>query len=162
MCKFILGRCILLLLTCAFFCHASYAKGIFDFMLKGEDKPAATFDEEKNVSEFFDGHRLQLENSSFASLGEAKLIAINKISASSQKLTVKVNTPIFFHNIEIHLHKYVKSKDPYRSESYALVTITEHKASDDPKIIFQGWLIEGRPSVSTLNSPVYEVFIQES
>ena len=161
--KYILNYYLSLLLTCiCFCCNASYAKGIFDFMLKGEDKSASTLDDEKDVSEFFEGHKLQLENSSFVSLGEAKLIAIDKISASSRKLTVKVNAPIFFHNIEIHLHKYMKLKDLYKSESYALVTITEHKPNDDPKILFQGWLIEGRPSISTFNSPVYEVFIQES
>ena len=86
----------MLLIICASFCHSSYAKGIFDFILKSQDKSSDNLDEEKNVSEFFDGHRLQLENSSFVSLGEAKLVVIDKISASSKRLTVKVDAPIFF------------------------------------------------------------------
>jgi hypothetical protein len=135
------------------------AADIFDFMANDQQDRQTAFDGQ-DVSQFFDGHTLSLGNSNFLSHGQARLIAINKITASSQKLVVKVNQPIFFHNIEISLHKYIKLNDPYKPESYALVTLVEHKTNDDPKIIFQGWLIESSPSISTFENPVYELFIQ--
>ena len=95
----VLIGCLLLALSCGTFCHASYAKGIFDFILKGDSNDEPIASEDKNVSEFFPNHKLFVQTENLVSLGEAKLIAIDKISASSEKLTVKVNEPIFFHNI---------------------------------------------------------------
>lgn len=150
-----------LFLCCLVFCNFASASSIFDFLSKGSSKePVGNLDEEP-MSDFLQDRSISLSDASFASLGEAKLIAINKITASRQKLTVKVNQPVFFHNIEINLHKYIKQSDPYNSDSYALVTLTEYKTNDDPKILFQGWLIQSSPSISTFNSPIYEVFIQD-
>jgi hypothetical protein len=89
----------------------------------------------------------------------AVLIAVNKITATSQHINIKVNQRLFFHNMEIALHRCIKINDPYAPDAYGLVTLTEHKTNDDAKVLFQGFLIASSPSISTFNSAVYELFI---
>ncbi len=89
---------------------------------------------------------------------QGKVIALNKITATSKELSLKLNKSQYFGNIRIKLHKCIKNLDPYNEDNYMLVTITEHKIDEDPKLIFQGWLISSSISVSTFEHPIYEIF----
>jgi hypothetical protein len=37
----------------------------------------------------------------------------------------------------------------------------ENKTEEDPIMVFQGWMISSNIGISTLEHPVYEVFIKE-
>jgi hypothetical protein len=87
-----------------------------------------------------------------------KIIALNKITAKSKELSLKLNEPQYFGNIQITLHKCIKNLDPYNEDNYLLLTITEHKIDDDSTLIFQGWLISSSVSISTFEHPIYEIF----
>lgn len=103
-----------------------------------------------------DTTNLELKNCS-----AAKVIALNKITATSQELLLALNEPQYFGNIQIILHKCLKNPDPYNEDAYMLVTITEHKIDEDSMLIFQGWLISSSASLSTLEHPVYELFAKD-
>lgn len=90
-----------------------------------------------------------------------KIIALNKITATSKELLLKPNEPQFFGNIQIKLHKCIKNLDPYNGDNYMLLTITEHKIDEDPMLIFQGWLISSSISISTFEHPIYEIFAKD-
>jgi hypothetical protein len=87
-----------------------------------------------------------------------KIIALNKVTAKSKELSLKLNEPQYFGNIQIELHKCLKNPDPYNEDNYMLLTITEHKIDDDLIVIFQGWLISSSLSISTFEHPIYEIF----
>ena len=89
----------------------------------------------------------------------AKIVALNKITAKSKEFEIAIGETVTFGNIQITVHKYCKSPDIYSSTYYALLTITEHKIDDDPKVVFQGWLVSFNPSLSTFEHPIYEVFV---
>jgi len=141
------------------------SSSIFDFLSKdktqGNKTPLAVESNSDDVKNFFNDHPLSIDNNKATSCGEAKLIAINKITASSQLLTVKINRPVFFHNLELNVHKCVKTLDSRKSDSYGLLTLTEYKVNDDAKVVFQGWLLASSISLSNFENPVYEVFIKE-
>lgn len=90
-----------------------------------------------------------------------KIIALNKITATSKELVLKTGEPEYFGNIKITLHKCAKNLDPYAEDNYLLLTITEHKIDEDPILLFQGWMISSSISLSTFEHPIYEIFAKE-
>ena len=90
-----------------------------------------------------------------------RVIALNKITANSKKMTIPVGGSAYYNNAEIKLEKCWKSPDLYRPSSQVLVTVLENKFDDDPKVIFHGWIISSNPAVSTIEHPVYEVIAVE-
>jgi hypothetical protein len=133
------------------------AFGIFDFLSK-EPEQERKSDTDTDVQDFFQDYKLDAQSDM---KGKAKIVAINKITASSQILDIKINTPVFFHNLEINLYKCLKVNDPYNPDAYGLFTLTEYKLNDDATVIFQGWLISSSISLSNFDHPIYEVFIKD-
>jgi len=100
------------------------------------------------------------ESTEFKNCENGEIIALNKITAKSEKLTFKVGEEKYFGNIQIKLHKCVKSLDPYKEDNYLLMTVTEYKIDEDPKLLFQGWMTSSSISLSTFEHPIYEIFAQ--
>lgn len=91
----------------------------------------------------------------------AKIVAINKITAKSRQITVELGKSSFFDNIELKLYKCWKSSDPYIKNSQILISVLENKFDEDPRLIFEGWLISSEPALSTFEHPVYEVLAMD-
>ncbi|WP_375319513.1 DUF2155 domain-containing protein [Candidatus Tisiphia endosymbiont of Oplodontha viridula] len=124
-----------------------------------------TTDEDSNKLEIKDNNLSSIpnnaENSELKTCTLAKIIALNKITATSKEMLLKPNEPQYFGNIQIKLHKCIKNLDPYNGDNYMLLTIIEHKIDEDPMLIFQGWLISSSISVSTFEHPIYEIFAKD-
>lgn len=102
---------------------------------------------------------IELNNSAeLKNYQQGKVIALNKITATSRELIFKVGEEQYFGNIKIKLHKCVKNLDPYKDDNYLLLTITEYKIDEDPKLLFQGWMTSASISLSTFEHPIYEIF----
>lgn len=97
----------------------------------------------------------------FKNCTKAKIIALNKITAKSKEITLKIGESQYFGNIEIKIHKCLKSLDPYLPNNDILLTVIEQKIDEDQMAIFQGWLISSNISVSTFEHPVYEIFAKD-
>lgn len=91
---------------------------------------------------------------------KAKIIALNKITAKSKEMTLAIGEVQYFGNIEVKIHRCIKNLDPYAPDDKVLLTIMENKTEEDPIMVFQGWMISNI-GISTLEHPVYEVFIKE-
>lgn len=101
-----------------------------------------------------------VESSELKSYDNGKIIVLNKITATSKELNLKIGKSQYFGNIQITLHKCTKNLDPYNEDNYMLFTVTEHKIDEDPMLIFQGWLLSSSISISSLEHPIYEIFSQ--
>ncbi|XVN40505.1 MAG: DUF2155 domain-containing protein [Rickettsia endosymbiont of Argas persicus] len=101
------------------------------------------------------------DTSEFKNCDNAKIIALNKITAKSEELAFKIGEEKYFGNIKIKIHKCVKNFDPYNEDNYILMTVTEYKIDEDPKLLFQGWMISSSISLSTFEHPIYEIFAKE-
>jgi hypothetical protein len=155
-------RYFLQIIIFIFFHNFVIANSVFDFLATPQEQSQSKMQEtDMDVAHFFESHTLDLSQNNLIKLESLTLIVINKITANSQTINVKVGQPVFFHNLEINLHKGFKSEDPYKNDSYGLLTLTEYKINDDAKILFHGWLIASSPSISTFISPIYEVFIKQ-
>ena len=101
---------------------------------------------------------IQPSKSDFVELGIAKVIALNKITATSREITLKTKESKYFGNIEIKVHRCLKSADLYSPDNKILLTITENKIDEDEKIVFQGWMMSSNISITNFEHPVYEIF----
>ncbi|MFY9589858.1 DUF2155 domain-containing protein [Rickettsia endosymbiont of Halotydeus destructor] len=100
-------------------------------------------------------------NAELKNYQQGKIIALNKITAASQELIFKTGEEKYFSNIKIKLHKCIKNLDPYKEDNYLLLTITEYKIDEDPKLLFQGWMLSSSISLSTFEHPIYEIFAKD-
>lgn len=136
-----------------------------DFMLSEEDdekNDISSSEEKNNLSEDFDitknNKDLSWEKEILDNFfPKATLIALNKVTAKSEKLTIDLKKPVFFGNIQITVHKCWKSSDLYNKENRILISVEENKIDADPEMIFQGWIFSSSPSISSLLHPVYEI-----
>ena len=110
---------------------------------------------DKIIESLSGGESLELK-----SYDSGKIIILNKITATSKELNLKIRKPQYFGNIQITLHKCIKNFDPYNEDNHMLFTVTEHKIDEDPMLIFQGWLLSSSISISSLEHPIYEIFAQ--
>lgn len=103
------------------------------------------------------GHDAAPDPGTHGYYNSAKIVAINKITAKSRQITVEIGKSSYFDNIELKLYKCWKSSDPYIQNNQILISVLENKFDEDPKLIFEGWLISLEPALSTFEHPVYEV-----
>lgn len=101
------------------------------------------------------------EIAEFKNYENGEIIVLNKITAKSEKMTFKIGEEKYFGNIKIKLHKCVKNLDPYNEDNYLLMTVTEYKIDEDPKLLFQGWMLSSSISLSTFEHPIYEIFAKD-
>ncbi len=155
-------RLFLLLLTINLWATCSYAEPEEESVFDVTD--AETVDVEDSVFGKIDGAtdtKVVTESDVSGYYNSAKLYAINKITAKSRQITVQIGKSAYFDNAEIILHRCWKAPGRPMPINQALVTVTENKFDEDPKQIFQGWLISSQPALSTLEHPVYEVMAAE-
>jgi hypothetical protein len=164
-------RLFLLLITVTYYLWAPYSyaepeaeaqqdESVFD-LAEGDEVGVSSSD---SVFSKIDSHALKQNESGLEGSGyytSARVNAINKITAKSRQITIQLGKPAYFDNAEITLHKCWKSPGRPTPINQILVTVTENKFDEDPKQIFQGWLISSQPALSTLEHPVYEVIAAE-
>lgn len=149
----LLKKVILFLLTiCAFTVYAE--DSAFDI---AED-PDSEIDSVFTAAENPDPEKIATTSGFYDS---AKVIALNKITANSKEIILKVGKVSYFHNAEIKLNKCWKSPDQYMPNNQILLDVVENKADEDARSIFHGWLISSQPSLATLEHPVYQIMAVE-
>lgn len=91
----------------------------------------------------------------------ALLQGLNKITARTSSLNVAMNDPITFGTLEITVHKCWKAAPEEAQENKALMEIWEKKPGEDKSRIFYGWMFSSTPSISALESAIYDVTVIE-
>lgn len=81
---------------------------------------------------------------------------LNKITAKTSALEIKIGDQIRFGQIIIIAHKCWKASLDQTPESKILLEIFEIK-EDIPTKIFYGWMFASSPSISGLEHPIYDL-----
>jgi len=89
------------------------------------------------------------------------LQGLNKITARTSKLEVKLDTPIKFGNLIITLHACWKSPPEEEPESKALLEMREEIPGEVRKKIFSGWMFAASPLLSAPGHPIYDITVVE-
>lgn len=150
---------LLLALFISIFSTTFAEDSIFDIM--DEDPDSAQVEEAEDDSVF--SHLIE-KNGKASEPGyhdSAKIIALNKITANSKVMTIRLGQKAYFHNAEITLKRCWQSPDPYLPGNRILINVNENKPDEDGKNIFHGWIISSQAALSSLEHPVYEFFAVE-
>ena len=135
---------------------------IFSFCIEASfwEKITETFsfsDDVEEVKEIDDNVMLEEAINGSEIQGIAKLAALNKVTAKSEKISIQVGESTFFGNIKISALKCIKSSELYNPTDKILVKVEEHRIDGDPEVLFHGWLFQNNLSISGLEHAVYEL-----
>lgn len=87
---------------------------------------------------------------------------LNKITAKSENVDVKVFSTLEFGNLSISISSCWHSPEDQNPEDKALFYIRERKSTDAKfEKIFHGWMFSSSPSLSGLERPVYDVTLNK-
>jgi hypothetical protein len=117
--------------------------------------------DEKNIEESQNVETKQFDPNDFYST--AVVQALNKVTAKTSVLEMKIGHKIDFGKITITAHKCWKSPSDKKPESKILLEIFDNGSGNDEKDksktkpIFYGWMISSSPSISDLEHPIYDI-----
>ena len=138
---------------------------------KGEDKITTTpllniekikpsFEElnEDGDKNFTNQNLKQKKESSILKSSQAILIGLDKITAKSSKLVVKLNESKKFGPLEIKILKCGKVKINNIVDSVAYMQVKDLTKNDDEKVfIFNGWTFASDPSLAPFDHAIYDL-----
>jgi len=138
---------------------------------KGEDKISSSpliniekikpsFEEldEDGEKNFANQNLKQKKKSSILKSSQAILIGLDKITAKSSKLVVKLNESKKFGPLEIKILKCGKVKINNIVDSVAYMQVKDLTKNDDEKVfIFNGWTFASDPSLTPFDHAIYDL-----
>jgi hypothetical protein len=85
--------------------------------------------------------------------------ALNKTTAKTSNLEIKVGEKTKFGQLTILAHKCWQASLDQKPESKILLEIFEDQIDkkQSPKRIFYGWMFASSPSISGLENPIYDI-----
>lgn len=89
------------------------------------------------------------------------LQGLDKQTARVFIIEAPINKPIEFGTLKILVHHCEKAPLEDRQESIAFLTISEQKPESEAKKLFSGWMFASSPALSSLDHPVYDVWVKE-
>jgi len=89
----------------------------------------------------------------------AKLQTLDKITARTMTFEMKVGKTVKFGPIYVKAQACRKSEPVDKPESAAFLQIWEVPPKKDPSWIFSGWMFASSPAVSSMDHPVYDVWV---
>lgn len=88
----------------------------------------------------------------------AKVQILNKITAKTNYLNIKVGQEGKIDSIKIYVDACWQSSPYELSENKILLDISEKKFNSNEYVkVFRGWMFSSSPSISTMEHPVYDV-----
>ena len=100
----------------------------------------------------------QKKESSILKSSQAILIGLDKITAKSSKLVVKLNESKKFGPLEIKILKCGKVKINNIVDSVAYMQVKDLTKNDDEKVfIFNGWTFASDPSLTPFDHAIYDL-----
>ncbi len=140
-----------LILTLTFSTNQSFAFNFIGDSKKVKPQEASAEDQDINQKLTID----KIDQSNFA--GTAVLQGLNKVTAKTSELRIKVGGQIEFGKLIIKAKKCWKSPPDQRPENKILLEVEETDLSGAKKTIFYGWMFSSSPSISGLEHPIYDI-----
>ncbi|MGD9535881.1 MAG: DUF2155 domain-containing protein [Alphaproteobacteria bacterium] len=89
----------------------------------------------------------------------AELQALDKVTARISALHVPIGGTVHFGTIEVTARSCYKAPPEEPPENAAFLEIHEVRRGEDSKLLFSGWMFSSSPGLSTLEHPVYDVWV---
>jgi hypothetical protein len=124
---------------------------------EGNTKDSQELDLTDIINTTNSGTEIPIQQTSGKYHNTADIIVLNKVTAKSKKLSIKVGSSAYFGNIEIAIKKCWSNEDLYRPDNQILITVMESKIDEDQHNIFTGWILSSNIASSIIEHPVYEI-----
>ena len=123
------------------------------------EKIKPSFEELDNETENFSSNQNLKEKKSInLKSSQAILIGLDKITAKSSKLEVKLNEIKKFGPLEIKILKCGKVKVNNKIDSVAYMQVKDLTKNEDEKVfIFNGWTFASDPSLTPFDHAIYDL-----
>ena len=89
----------------------------------------------------------------------AVLQVLDKVVSRISTIDAPIGKPVAFGTLEITVRACRKHPPEEPPESAAFIEIREKKADEAAKLEFSGWMFASSPALSTLQDPVYDVWV---
>ena len=89
----------------------------------------------------------------------AVIRALNKVTARVSTLQAPIGEPVHFGTLQIVVRTCDKRPPEETPESAAFLEITDMGANGDLTPVFTGWMFSSTPGLSTLEHPIYDVWV---
>jgi hypothetical protein len=84
---------------------------------------------------------------------------LNKITAKTSILEIRVGDTLKFGKLTITIHKCWQSPLDQKPESKVLMDVYESNGNENKARIFYGWMFASSPSISALEHPIYDITV---
>lgn len=91
----------------------------------------------------------------------AKLQGLNKITAKTSVIPVKIGETVKFGNLDVTVSKCVSKPESEKNESLVLLEIWDKIPGQTRNQVFDGWMFSASPAISALEHPIYDVILLE-
>jgi hypothetical protein len=89
----------------------------------------------------------------------AKLQALDKVTARISELRVPIDGSVTFGTLEITARACHKAPPEEPPENAAFLEVREARRNEAPRMVFSGWMFSSSPGLSTLEHPVYDIWV---
>lgn len=89
----------------------------------------------------------------------AILQGLDKVTARISTIEAPIGQAVHFGSLEITVRACRKHPPEEPPEVAAFLEIREKKADEEPKLLFSGWMFASSPALSTLQHPVYDLWV---
>ena len=89
----------------------------------------------------------------------AKLQALDKVTARISELRVPVNSTVSFGTLQVTVQACHKAPPEEPPENAAFLDVRETRRNEAPRVVFSGWMFSSSPGLSTLEHPVYDIWV---
>ena len=87
--------------------------------------------------------------------------ALDKITAKFSEFNINVGDADKFGSLSIEIFKCIKRPPEEIPEDFVLLKIFDEINTDEPKLIFSGWMLSSSRSLSSLEHPTYDIWIKD-
>lgn len=95
----------------------------------------------------------------------ANLMGLNKITARTHPMRVKLDTPLRFGTLGIVVRSCEKARPEDPPKTIAFLEVREYPVNEEittePEPIFSGWMLASSPGLNALEHPVYDVWLTD-
>lgn len=89
----------------------------------------------------------------------AVLQGLDKITARVSTIEAPVGQPVRFGTLDITVKRCRKRPPEETPETTAYLEIRERRSGERPADLFSGWMFASSPAVSSMEHPVYDVWV---
>ena len=125
------------------------------------DEIEPTYDEEislNNVDTIFSEIKQKYDDSGDNNVYMAEISILNKITTNVDKIKLPLKENYLYHELKIYPIDCHLS-GPYEKSEVGIYLNIHHK--DSKEKIFNGWMLKSLPSISSMEHPIYDIWVED-